>query len=50
VTKDEIELTAEGLPASTALKLMVDSQQASTFTTTSKGKVELKLSRKMTTR
>jgi hypothetical protein len=47
VTKDEIELTAERLPASTNCKLVVDGKEAASFTTNSKGKVDLKLSRKM---
>jgi hypothetical protein len=44
-TKDEIEVAVEGLPASAAHKLMVDGQEATTFSTTSRGKAELKLSR-----
>jgi hypothetical protein len=47
VTKDEIELTAEGLPPSTICKLLVDGQQVSEFTTTNRGRVDLKLSRRM---
>jgi hypothetical protein len=46
-TKDEIELTAERLPAATNCKLVVDGKEAANFTTNSKGKVDLKLSRKL---
>jgi hypothetical protein len=49
VTKDEIELTADGLPAASSCKLLIDGQVVSEFTTTSKGGVDLKLSRRMST-
>jgi hypothetical protein len=45
-TKDEIELTAEGLPPRASCKLLVDGVQVSEFTTTNKGHVDLKLSRR----
>lgn len=38
VTEDEIEVTAERLSPSANCKLMVDGQEAMSFTTTSKGK------------
>lgn len=47
VVKEEIEVTAERLPGGINCKLMVDGQEAATFTTTNKGKVSLKLSRQM---
>jgi hypothetical protein len=46
VTKDEIELTADGLPPRASCKLLVDGVQVSEFTTTNKGRVDLKLSRR----
>jgi hypothetical protein len=48
VKKDEMEVQAEGLPAKATLKLIVDGQLATTFTTSDNGKVDLKLSRKTT--
>jgi hypothetical protein len=48
ITKEEIEVSAQRLPASTNCKLMVDGQEALTFTTSTKGKADLKLSRQMT--
>lgn len=48
VKKDEMQLQAEGLPAKATLKLVVDGQEAMTFTTSDNGKVDLKLSRKTT--
>jgi hypothetical protein len=47
VTKDEIEFTAERLTPSSAYKLLVDGAEAATFNTNNKGKVDLKLSRRM---
>jgi hypothetical protein len=46
VTKDEIELTADGLPPMASCRLFVDGVQVSEFTTTNKGRVDLKLSRR----
>jgi hypothetical protein len=48
VKKDEMQLQAEGLPAKATLKLVVDGQEAMTFTTSDTGRVDLKLSRKTT--
>ncbi len=50
VIRDEIELTAEMLPIGTTCRLLVDGQQVSEFTTTKKGRVDLKLSRKVSPR
>jgi hypothetical protein len=47
VTKDEIEFTAERLTPSSPFKLLVDGAEAAAFSTNNKGKVDLKLSRRM---
>jgi len=44
-TKDEIEVTVEGLAPNTTHKLMIDGHEVTVFTTTSHGKADLKLSR-----
>ena len=44
-TKDEIEVTVEGLAPSTIHKLMIDGHEVTAFTTTSRGRADLKLSR-----
>jgi hypothetical protein len=49
VTKDEIELSLQRLPAMATCRLLVDGQQVSTFLTTKGGRADIKLSRKITT-
>ena len=45
--RDAIDIKAEGLPAKTTLKLVLDGQEATTVNTSDNGRLDLKLSRKI---
>lgn len=46
VTKEELEVSAKGLPPNAACKVTVDGEVARTFTASRKGEAELKLTRR----
>lgn len=48
ITKEEIELSVEHLPAMTQCELFIDGRHVTTLTTSKAGKAELKLERKGT--